>query len=342
MSGRRPLLKRGAALASALALPGLVAAQAGEPIDAVLATPGPASSVSFIPELAVKIGADRAEGVALRLMFVSGGGIAIREMLGGNAHFGVFGVPAAMKANLGGRDLVALAAIENRVLLSVMVRSDLKDSVRRVADLRGRVLGIHSNSLETSTTGQQFLVLVLRQHQVPPESVRFVAAGQSWNTQSSTLRGRLADAIVSEEPFGFRLQQEGLAFALLHIGQPGEITLPGAGFLRGTLIAQRSLVQAQPELAQRMVRVVQRTLAWKQQHTPQDAVAALGLGGPEAQAFAAMLRQHPQQFSADGRFSAAQFEQTDTFFRVSAGNSPESSRYRLASMLVDRWAGRKP
>ena len=74
---------------------------------------------------------------------------------------------------------------------------DLKDKVRRVEDLRGRVLGIHSNSLTSSTTGQQFLVLVLRQHGVSPESVRFVAAGQSWDTQASAMRAQVADAIVS-------------------------------------------------------------------------------------------------------------------------------------------------
>jgi NitT/TauT family transport system substrate-binding protein len=317
--------------------------QTGAATDAVLATPGPASAVSMIPELAVKIGADRAEGVALRLKFVSGGGVAIRELASGNAQFGVFGVPAAMQANLAAPSLLALAALEDRVLLSVMVRADLKGSVRRIDDLRGRVLGVHSNSLDTRTTGQQFLLLVLRQHGVAPDAVRFVAAGQSYPTQSSALRGGLADAIVSEEPFGVRLEQDGLAFPLYRIGHPGDPrTLPGVGFLRGTLIAKRSLVEAQPDLAQRLVRAMQRTLAWKQAHAPAEVVAALGLQGAEAQAFAAMLQANPQQFSPDGRFSAAQIEQTDAFFRESAGNTPEALRYRLADMIEARWAGRKP
>ncbi len=319
------------------------AAAPDAPIDAVLATPGPASAVSMIPELAVKIGADRAEGVALRLKFVAGGGVAIRELASGNAQFGVFGLPAAMKENLAGPQLVALAAIEDRTLLSVMVRSDLRDRVHRIEDLRDRVLGVHSNSLATSTTGQQFLVLALRRHQVPPETVRFIAAGQSWDTQSSTLRGRLADAIVSEEPFGLRLAQEGLAFPLLRIGHPDDPrTLPGEGFLRGTLIATAGLVSARPELAGRLVRVMQRTLAWRREHTPQQVVQALGLEGAEAGAFESMLRQYPQQFSPDGRFSAAQLAQTEIFFRESAGRTADAEAYRVESMVVDRWAGRKP
>ena len=338
---RRNLLQRALALGAALVAPGALRAQA--PIDVVLVTPGPSSAVSLIPELAVKIGADRAEGVALRLKFVSGGGVAIRELNNGNAAFGVFGLPAAMHENLAAPQLVALAAIEDRTLLSVMVRNDLKPVVRRIEDLRGRVLGVHSNSLTTMTTGQQFLVLVLRQHQVPPESVRFVAAGQSWETQSAALRGRLVDATVSEEPFGLRLEQAGLAFPLFRIGHPADPrTLPGVGFLRGTLIARRSLVDEQPELAQRLVRMVQRTLAWRLAHKPQAVVEALGLAGADAAAVGAMLATYPQQFSPDGRFSAAQLEQTEAFFRESAGASPAAAAYRVSGMVVDRWAGRKP
>ncbi|MBL8349407.1 MAG: ABC transporter substrate-binding protein [Burkholderiaceae bacterium] len=338
---RRDLLQCSLALGLALAAPRSARAQA--PIDVVLATPGPASAVSLIPELAVKTGADRAEGIALRLKFVSGGGVAIRELNNGNASCAVFGLPAAMHENLAGPKLVALAAIEDRTLLSVMVRSDLKPVVRRIEDLRGRVLGVHSNSLTTATTGQQFLVLVLRQHQVPPESVRFVAAGQSWETQSSALRARLVDATVSEEPFGLRLEQEGLAYPLFRIGHPSDPrTLPGVGFLRGTLIAPRSRVEAQPELAQRLVRVMQRTLAWRLANPPQAVVEALGLSGADAAAIGAMLAMYPQQYSPDGRFSAAQLEQTETFFRESAGASPDAVAYRVSSMVVDRWAGRKP
>lgn len=312
-------------------------------MELILATPGPGSAVSTIPELAVKIGADRAEGVALRLKFVGGGGIALREVLSGNAHFGVFGVTAAMNENLREPRLVALSAVENRAPLSLMVRAGLAGQVRRIEDLRGRVVGIHSNSLSTTTNGQQFLNLLLRQHAMPTDSVRLVAAGQSWETQSSALRGQVVDAVVSEEPFGLRMEQEKLAYPLLRLGlADGHAPLPGEGFLRGSLIAQRSLVETQALAAQRMVKVISRTLAWRKAHSAQETVAALGLVGVEAQAFLAMLKQYPQQFSDDGKFSEAQIQQTDTFFRESAGQSPQSLGYRLADMIDARWVGRKP
>jgi ABC-type nitrate/sulfonate/bicarbonate transport system substrate-binding protein len=319
----------------------MAAAQAA-PQPAVLATPGPGSAVSAVPELAVKLGADRAEGVALRLKFTGGGGVAIRELLSGNAQFGVFGLSAAMNENLSGPRLVALAAVEDRAPLALMVRADLKGTLRRVADLRGRVVGVHSSSLATVTNGEQFLRLLLRQQGVAPEEVRVIAAGQSWETQSAALRGGLADAVVSEQPLALRLEQSALAVSLVRLGLADQpVGLPGEGFLRGTLIAVPALVDTQPGLAERLVRVVQRTLVWLQGHGSDEVVAALGLAGEEGRAFAAMRRQYPNQFSTDGRFSAAQLDQTEQFFREATGKTPEAIRYRVDSMVVDRWAGRK-
>ena len=167
---------------------GLPALRAAEPLVAVLATPGPGSSVSAIPEIAQRIGADRAEGLALRLRFTGGGGIAIRELYSGNAQFGVFGFSAAMHENLAGPRLVALAAVEDRVPMTLLVRQDLKASVRTVPDLRGRTVGVHSTSVQTMTNSQQLLSLLLRQGRVPPDTVRVIAAGQSWEPQAAALK----------------------------------------------------------------------------------------------------------------------------------------------------------
>ncbi|OYV00722.1 MAG: hypothetical protein CFE45_07910, partial [Burkholderiales bacterium PBB5] len=341
---RRTLLLRwGGAWAAAAGGAVARAADADPPWPVVLATPGPGSAVSAIPELAQRLGADREAGLALRLKFTGGGGIAIREILSGNAQCGVFGITAAMHENLRGPQLVALAAVENRAPLSLMVRPELKGRVRSVADLTGRVLGVHSNSMTTTTNGQQFMVALLRQHGLTMDAVRVVAAGQSWDTQSAALRSGLVDAVISEEPFGLRMEQAGLAFALVRLGLPAQpLGLTGEGFLRGALMATRALVSSHPELAQRLVQMVQRTLAWRRSHSVEELVLKLGLTGAEAQAFGAMLHRYPQQFSADGRFSAAQMAQTDAFFQDSSAGQPDAARLRVADMLVDTWAGRAP
>lgn len=241
---RRHCLSAAAAGAAALALP---KARGADPLVAVLATPGPGSSVSAVPELALRIGADRAEGLLLRLRFTGGGGIAIRDLYSGNAQFGVFGVSAAMNENLAGPRLVALCAVEDRVPMTLVVRQDLKGKVRQVADLRGLTVGLHSNSLQTKTNSQQFLHLLLRRAGLQPDAVRYIAAGQSWEPQAAALRSGVAEALISEEPFGLRMEQEGLGFAIVRIGVPGQtLGLPGEGFLRGALMAPPSCPTASP------------------------------------------------------------------------------------------------
>ena len=119
------------------------------------------------------------------------------------------------------------------------------------------------------------------------------------------------------------------------------VGLPGEGFLRGTLICTRALAEAEPALAQRLVRVMQRTLAWRRTHSAEEVAARLGLAGDEARAMVEMLRRYPQQFSADGRFSAAQLRESEAFFRetLPAGSAAPPP---LSAMVIDTWAGRKP
>lgn len=337
---RRRLLVAGASMVACV--PGVATAQGGAPTPVTLSVPGPGNSVSIPLEFAVKLGLDRAEGLALRLRFVGGGGVAIKDLLSGNADFGVFGLPAAMNTNLDQVRLVALAAIDDLPLYTLMLRADLAGRIKSVADLKGRTIGIHSNSLATKTTSHLLAELVLRTHNVPLDSVTYVAAGQSWDTQSAAFVSKTVDATMCDEPFGTRLADERLAVPLFSTGNPADArSTPGAGFLRGTLIARPELVQNRAGVAERMVRVVQRTLAELARRTPDEIATLLTLTEAERRPFIAVFARFPRQYSRDGKFSAAQLRDTEAFFRASA-DSPAAQRFAIDTMLVDRWAGRKP
>ena len=342
---RRALLRAVGGVSAALALPTatISLAQTAAATPVTLSVPGPGNSVSTPLEFAVKLGLDRAEGLALRLRFVGGGGVAIKELLSGNTDFGVFGLPAAMGTNVGERRLVALAALDDLPLYTLMVRADLAGSIKSVADLKGRVIGIHSNSLSTKTTSHLLADLVLRTHNVAPDSVRYIAAGQSWETQSAAFISKTVDASMCDEPFGTRLAEERLAFQLFSTGNPADArTTPGAGFLRATLIARADLVSARAGLAERMVKVVQRALAELARRTPEQIADVLELPAAERKAFVAVFRKYPRQYSTDGKFSTAQLRDTEAFFRASTAGDAAAQRFAVDSMLVDRWAGRKP
>ena len=308
-----------------------------------LSVPGPAGSVSLPIELAQRIGADKAEGLALSLKFVNGGGVAIDDLLNGNADFGIFGLPAAMLHNLKKPSLVALAAVDGRPLYSLVVRADLRSKVSRIEDLRGRKIGIHTDSLVAQTTSRQILNLVLRQNGIKPDEIAYIAAGQSWETQSALFIGRLVDAIMSDEPFGTRFSKEKLGFTIYSTGDTADASsTPGAGFLRAALIARKDTVEANPEVARRMVKVVQRSLQWIATHKSEEIADAMAMSPSRRASFVDVSRKFPNQYSPDGKFSKKQLVETGIFFRNSNSDWPDALHYKVDHMIIERWSGSKP
>jgi len=305
--------------------------------------PGPGSSVSLPFELAFRLGLDRQAGLPLRLKFEGGGGVIVQELQGGNAEFAAFGLPAAMEANVAGRaQLVALAAVHGLPVYTLLVRSDLRGSVRSIADLRGRVIGVHNNSLQNRTTAHQLVEQVFASRGVPVDSLSFMSSGQSYESISTALRGQSVDAVMSDGTLAIQIEDEGLAFRLFSTGVPTDAaTVPGAGFLRAVLIGRRDRVEAEPERTARMVSIVRRALEWIAGHSPQEMADALQLQGKAREAVVSAARLFPRQFSPDGRFSTSQLRDTDLFFRSSNPGLPAAARYSAESMVVDRWAGRQ-
>ncbi len=328
-----------------LAVACLLASQLGlaQATRITVSVPGPGAA-SYLPlALAAKIGADKAEGAELNLRYVAGGGVAIQEMLSGNAEFAVLGLPAAMSARLKDNRIVALAAVNDLPLYVLLVRSGLKGKVRTVADLRGRVVGVHSNSITTKTNSHQLIELLLRQAGVPPESVRFVSVGQRWSSEAAMLAEGSADAVMGDEPHAARMVAEGTAFQLLHLGEPGVAAgIPGGGFLRGTLVGRRDRIDADPRKAEVMVRILRRTLAWIAGHGPEEIIALAGIEDPKERRYMLeTLGRYPRQYSVDGRFSRRQLQETETFFRNSQAGNAAAQTFNVESMIMDRWVGRK-
>lgn len=314
----------------------------GAPMKIVISVPGP-RNISYLPiDLIGKIGADRAEGAAVELIQVGGGAVALQELMNRNSDFAVAGFPAAMSLRANGGDVVGLAAVNDLPLFILMVRADLKGRVKGVADLRGRVIGVNTSSLSSKTTSQQLAELVLKSAGVSPDEVRIIAAGQSWMEQSSLLLSGSADAVMGDEPFASRLLAEKQVFFLTNLTDPADTRLiPGAGFLHATLEARGETVRNEPRKAEKMVRILRRTLQWMASHSPEDAVRKLDVGDPEEKrSLLATLKKYKRLYSPDGRFSSAQLRETQHFFRATSGSNPAAQALEIESIIVARWAGR--
>ena len=325
----------------ALWLPCCASAQTLMPIR--VSTPGPGSTVCLPLELAVRIGADRAEGVQLRLKFVDGGGVSLRDLGNSDADFGVFGFTAAMQAHLQDPRIIAIAATDDRAPWIMMVRRELRDAIRSPADLAGRMIGTHSASMTNVTASHQIAQLILQAYGIGPDGVQYRFVGQSWKTISAAISTGVVDAMMIDEPFATRAEREGTAFAVFNTAFPTDIERSQpVDFLRGAVITRRDRLNANPVLADKMVNVVRRSLAWIRTHNGAEIAKALGLSGTEAEVLTDELKKYPHQYSPDAKFSVAQLAATERFFRaVNAGNT-QAAALTADEMVVDRWVGRKP
>ncbi|MEW6164401.1 MAG: ABC transporter substrate-binding protein [Pseudomonadota bacterium] len=309
----------------------------------VVSAPGP-RNISYLPvDLIPAIKADAAEGVDLQILHTGGGAVAMNNMVTKNADFAVAGVPAAMSLKANGGDVVVIAPVNDAPLFVLMVRSGLKDKVKRIADLRGKVIGVNTSTKFSKTTSQQLAELLLKSDGVSTEDVRIVPAGQSWVEQSSLMISGAADAVVGDEPFASRLQGDGKVFFLAHLAQPETVRdIKGTNFLHAALETRSDVIAKEPAKVEKMVRMIKKSLAWIASHTPEQVADVLGVkAGDERTALVLALKKYPKSFSHDGKFSTSQLKETDVFFHGSLEPGMPGKELSVENMLVDRWAGRR-
>ncbi len=311
--------------------------------DVRVAAPGPRSTVSLPAEVAAAAGLDTAQGLRLQVMPVSGGAVALQNLVERNVDFAIAGLPAGMLMRSGRAPIVAVAALEERPHYVLVVRRDLAASVRTVAALRGRTVGVHSGSLAAKTTSHLLTELVLRSAGVMPDEVRFVAVGQNWETQASAFKAGTVDAIMGDEAFSDRLIDELGAVALLNLSDPAQAAgVPGAGFLRGALFTRDEIAAQDPKLVEAVVRTFRSALAWVHTNAPDRVAETIGTApGGERQHLARLLRENPRMYTKDARFSTRQLRDTEVFFRASTPGNAAAQALAVDSMVLDQWAGRR-
>lgn len=252
-------------------------AAAATPSRATISVPGP-GNLLFLPiTLAGKFGADLAEGLELDIRYIGGGPQAFRAMLDRNSDFSAGGLSALALQKLNGKPVVCIAPMTRVPAYTLVVRAHLHGKVRQIADLKGRVVGVKGHVPGGRSTSQLFAEYLLAQAGLRPDQVNYVAAGQSYDSQHAALASGAVDAIVGDEPFVTRLVRQKVAFALAdyHDLDATRKLMRGL-FLNGMVATREDMIAERPEVVEKLVRALKRTLAWINTHSAVEMVEALG------------------------------------------------------------------
>jgi NitT/TauT family transport system substrate-binding protein len=306
-----------------------------------IAVPGP-GNLLFLPiTLAGKLGADRQEGLEFNIKYMSGGPQAFKDMLDRNVDFSAGGFAALGLQRASGHAVRSVLPITRVPAYTLLVRNDLKGKVKRVADLRGKVVGVKGHSPGGRSTSQLFTEFVLARAGVATGNVNYVSVGQSFESQHAGLASSAVDAIMGDEPFATRLVKDGVAFALRDFHDLAATReLLGGLFLNGMLATREDVVANRPEVVEKVVKAIKRSLTWIDQQSADAMVDALQMpDAVERDALRAVLKVRKTIYSTDGRFSDEQVASTNRFFHATE-TSASAKALQLASLVEARWAGR--
>jgi NitT/TauT family transport system substrate-binding protein len=305
-----------------------------------IAVPGP-GNLLFLPiTLATKIGADRAEGIELDVRYFGGGPQAYRDMLERSTDFAAGGLAALALQRLNGKPVVSIAPTTRVPAYTLLVRSTLKGRVKSIKDLAGKVVGVKGHVPGGRSTSQLFTEFVIGPG---VDLVNYVSIGQNYDNQYAALASGSVDAIMGDEPFATRLIKEKVGFALADYHDL-ETTrkLLGGLFLNGNIATREDVIASRPEVVEKVVKTMTRTLVWIDKHTAKEMVDALAIeDAQERNALLEVLKVQKRVYSPDGKISTAQVASVTRFLRATE-TTPAAQAFDVQTLMNTRWSGAAP
>ncbi|MDR7440231.1 MAG: ABC transporter substrate-binding protein [Armatimonadota bacterium] len=221
----------------------------------------------------------RGEGVEIGRILLSGG-VAIRNLLiGGRAPFGVIGTEHIPLARLAGAPLKGLISTYDRLHVTLIVRSALREQVRRVEDLKGRTVGVTAPG---SFTWSIAVTLLKRAGLEPERDVRLLPLGADAGVLYAALQSGRVDALSFSEPVLSRAEVDGVGFMLVNIFDRHVLRrwIGSDLLLVGILATTESVLRTQPDTVAAMVAAVRKGLAYIRSHSSEEIVR-LVTGNPK-------------------------------------------------------------
>lgn len=304
--------------------------------------PGP-HLLPYVPiELIPLLGIDQALGAQLAIRYMPSGVQALENVVAGDAHFAGVGFSVMPNFVARGKTVVALATLSSGTPpYAVLVRNELAGTIHSMKDLKGRSIGIPLGSSTTKTYLQTLMELWLASYGVQSNQVRWVPTNMNLNGMYGALASGSVDAVFCEEPLSGTLVRKKIGTQLASLSDPkNPARIVGRQHLRAVIASTPDIVSSSPQRAEKMVRMLQRSMQWIRKTPPDKVVEKLGIEDTEQAAdIADAIRRIPNLYSPDGRFEEKEIRSTRQFLQASGAELPAG--FDIHSLIDDRWV-RKP
>lgn len=294
-----------------------------------LAVPGP-GSLSYLPVyLAKAIAADQAEGLELKLRYFPGGPLALRDLNDNNSEFAAVGLPAIASSRADDMPLLAIGQLSQSAMFVFLLRADLKNQVRSIAQLKGKRIGNASSTSKSRSMGVMMTGYLLQRAGLKTNDVQYISAGQNRESTRAALSSGTVDAMLGDEPFASELVAQGIAVKLADLYLPKTSNeLLGGPIVHAALATRENLYKDHPDTVKKVQRMFDRTLKWLAQHTPQQLAEQLsgqpGFDAASSQALVPILQRNAGMFTEQSAWDAQAVANTEHFFHNMSEDIKES------------------
>ena len=230
---------------------------------------GGQSQMIYLPTtLAQELGYYRDQGIDVELQDFAGGAKALQALVGGSADVvsGFYDHTIQMAAE--GREFVSFVTMLRFPGMVLAASPQSAGTVTKIKDLKGRVVGVTS----AGSSSQMLLAYVLLRHGVAADAVSVTAIGTAATAVAAMEHGKVDAGVMADPSFtlvarrnpGIRVLADMRTAAGVKEAF-GTETYPGS-----VLYSTGDWVRSNRDIAERLARVITRTLSWMHTHTPQE------------------------------------------------------------------------
>ncbi len=258
-------------------LAGGVSAQPG--LVYKLKLPGVISYELNLPSLVAYANGDfRKQGIEVTDFVIGSGGTLRTAMITKEFDFGLFAFVHIPLARGAGSPWKVLLSLHDLEIFSLVVRNQLKDKVKSVADMRGLKVGFSTPGAGSWYMGELFLK---KSGLDPDKDVQYLSLGGDPGVIYTALKTGRVDAMSAWEPTTTRVIEEGIAYPLVPIWDPDEHRKwVGAKALALMLVSREDVIARNPGLVRRVIEAHKRGLEFVRTH-PSSEIASLVLKNPK-------------------------------------------------------------
>ncbi len=213
------------------------------------------------------------EGIDLTDFVLGSGGTMRTLLINKEVDFALLAFVHVPLARSKGSPLKMIQATHDQEIFNFVVRSELKDKVRSVGDLRGLKVGFSTPGAASWALGS----LYLRKAGLNPDTdVQFISLGGNPQVIYTALKTGKVDAFSAWEPTTTRVIDEGIAYPLTRIWEPAEhVKWIGEKALALGLVSREDVIKDKPDLVRRMVRANKKGLDWIRSHAAAEILDAV-------------------------------------------------------------------